>query len=298
MNKTCFRGLYREGPFGFNVPYGHYKNPGKQINLKDFIAISDLIQEVIFYHGDYRVQHPCGKLDTAGIRPGSEGTQLEKDYFSEPLTLNAAGSVALTDSKILNFFYLDPPYVPLKNTSFTKYIHPNLMSTPKSSSEGNPSISSLTTFSSKQSHLNFFSYVESLIKTNTNFQTRSIRKRSFQKEKLYIFPKQNPLGISESGGFKSGGETYLKDTPSEAKVFSQPMFINGSSITTQFLITNSNTPLVNDWADTLNLKKEMYTSKRAIHSKDPNSVALELIIRNYRIYRLSPHCHGAAGPSQ
>ena len=134
LNKTCFRGLYREGPFGFNVPYGHYKNPGKQINLKDFIAISDLIQEVIFYHGDYRVQHPCGKLDTAGIRPGSEGTQLEKDYFSEPLTLNAAGSVALTDSKILNFFYLDPPYVPLKTTSFTKYIHPNLMSTPKTSS--------------------------------------------------------------------------------------------------------------------------------------------------------------------
>ena len=62
LNKTCFRGLYREGPSGFNVPYGHYKNPGKQINLKDFIAISNLIQEVIFYHGDYRVQHPCGKL--------------------------------------------------------------------------------------------------------------------------------------------------------------------------------------------------------------------------------------------
>lgn len=158
--------------------------------------------------------------------------------------------------------------MPLKNTSFTKYIHPNLMSTPKTSSgviphskaklsnlqskfgtraaatsvssEGNPSISSLTTFSSKQSHLNFFSYVESLIKTNTNFQT------------------------------------------SETKVFSQPIFINGSSITTQFLITNSNTPLANDWADTLNLKKEMYTSKRAIHSKDPSSIASELIIRNYR----------------
>ena len=155
------------------------------------------------------------------------------------------------------------------------------MSTPKSSSEGNPSISSLTTFSSKQSHLNFFSYVESLIKTNTNFQTPRVPWR-WPKQSFQTRTFQNPLGISENAGFKSGGETHIKDTPSETKVFSQPMFINGSSITTQFLITNSNTPLVNDWADTLNLKKEVYISKRAIHSKDPNSVASELIIRNYR----------------
>lgn len=47
MNKTCFRGVYREGPRGFNVPYGHYKKP--IILEADHIrSISNLIKNVVF----------------------------------------------------------------------------------------------------------------------------------------------------------------------------------------------------------------------------------------------------------
>jgi DNA adenine methylase len=40
LNKTCFRGIFRVGPKGFNVPYGHYNNP-EIINKKHLDNIHD-----------------------------------------------------------------------------------------------------------------------------------------------------------------------------------------------------------------------------------------------------------------
>jgi len=82
LNKTCFRGMYREGPNGFNVPYGNYKTI--DIVKKDNIFnLSVLIKDVVFQCMDFRKSFH----------------RIEQN----------------------DFVYLDPPYVPIKSDSFVAY---------------------------------------------------------------------------------------------------------------------------------------------------------------------------------
>lgn len=54
LNKTCFRGLYREGPNGFNVPYGHYKTFPEILNKESYLRMKQLIKDVEFIHTSYQ----------------------------------------------------------------------------------------------------------------------------------------------------------------------------------------------------------------------------------------------------
>lgn len=83
LNRTCFRGLYREGPRGFNVPFGHYKNVDL-FDANEIRNISKAIQKVTF----------CCEGFESSVQKAKEG----------------------------DFLYLDPPYAPETSTSFVGYV--------------------------------------------------------------------------------------------------------------------------------------------------------------------------------
>lgn len=84
LNRTCFNGLYRVNKNnGFNVPMGRYKNP-KICNEINIFAVSEALQRVEILCGDYEQ--------------------------------------TLEQANTKSFFYFDPPYKPLSETSsFNSY---------------------------------------------------------------------------------------------------------------------------------------------------------------------------------
>lgn len=74
LNKTCFRGLFRVGPNGFNVPFGHYENP-KVVNKPHLDEIHRLIQNVVFECADFQ-------QSLAGVSP-DDFVYLDPPYAQE-----------------------------------------------------------------------------------------------------------------------------------------------------------------------------------------------------------------------
>jgi DNA adenine methylase len=83
LNKTCFRGVYREGPKGFNVPFGHYGTV-ELPTAESIEAMSRSLAPVVF---------SCESFETA-----------------------------LAKARSGDFVYVDPPYVPETATSFVGYV--------------------------------------------------------------------------------------------------------------------------------------------------------------------------------
>lgn len=83
LNKLCFRGVYREGPNGFNVPFGHYKTTPVILTKEQLDYLHELFQDVEFICSDFRE--------------------------------------SVKNINIGDYVYIDPPYAPETKKSFVGY---------------------------------------------------------------------------------------------------------------------------------------------------------------------------------
>lgn len=98
LNKTCFRGVFREGPNGFNVPFGHYKNPE--------IVDCDHLFEIHTLLNNNHVVFECSDFNNSISKAieNNNGTNINKHNHNHE-----------------DFMFLDPPYAPETATTFVGY---------------------------------------------------------------------------------------------------------------------------------------------------------------------------------
>lgn len=114
LNKTCFRGLYREGPRGFNVPYGHYKTTPKPPTLEELRQMHALLRPVEFTvcdfshamakvcHGDFVYADPPYAQETKTsfkdyTQNGFDQDQLFKELQKVMFTMSNANVPCVTE---------------------------------------------------------------------------------------------------------------------------------------------------------------------------------------------------------
>jgi len=127
LNKTCFRGVYREGPNGFNVPYGHYKTTPA---VPDLIKVSEVIQKVEFTHCDFREAiarvkvgdfmyldppyAPETKTSFVGYTKDGFGMKDHEELFEMTKTNGAMFVMSNADVELVRNAFEDYKIVPIK----------------------------------------------------------------------------------------------------------------------------------------------------------------------------------------